>query len=328
MGLDTSPYHGLGKLEELHRRLNRWGSKASNYCLVLFAADHEISRQRFSNYEPMSSYHIVEQHMLGIAPTTRMLNRLGKREYIIDVGLAQGISPDVSIQLTGKGSVGRYSLFSSGNSEFWSDGAAKYSREFMESDSLDNSEVINAIGTGRDFWHILSCNDFGIIGVGEIGIGNTLCSAGLAAVALGLEPAVLVGRGSSSNEVINRKIAIINLALKNRRPQPDNIVDIIARFGGLEIAALVGFISAAADAGVPVMLDGYVTAVAGYLAAMLNKLVPEALVAPSLADQTGHNLILDRLGLQPIFDLNMNYGEGLAAVLGLFLAECTEIFYT
>jgi|GEM_PF-689854 len=322
-----SPYRGLGKLELLHQRLNNCCCRASNYGLVLFAADHEISEHGLSNYEPLSSHQIIEQHLRGQAPTTRMLSRLGKREYILDVGLARSISAELMDELEKVEFAGKYEGFSSKAAELLSYDIGSYSRDFVEKDALTLEEVELAMAAGRDYWHILSYKNFDIMGIGEVGIGNTLCSAALAVAATGFKPERLVGRGSSANEVIARKVDIICQALKNRAPQSDNILDIFTRFGGLEIAAMVGFISVAADNNMPIMLDGYVTAVAGYLAAMNNNRVPDILIAPSLADQIGHALILGEMGLEAIFDLDINYGEGLAAAIGLFLAESTEIFY-
>jgi len=322
-----SPYHGLGKLEQLHQRLRQCNCPARNYGLVLFVADHEISRYRFSNYQPLASNKIIENHLLGMAPTVRMLKRLGRREYILDVGLARPISDEAAGKLEKVEFAGKYAGFSSETAELVSYGLNGCSRDFLDQDALTVDEVERAMTAGKDYWHILSEKNFDIMGIGEVGIGNTLCSAALAIAATGLAPEKLVGRGSSTSHLIERKIEFIGRALKKRTPEPDNIFDIMTRFGGLEIAAMVGFISAAADNRHPIMLDGYVTAVAGYLAAMTNSRVPDYLIAPSLADQIGHALILKELGLEAMFDLDINYGEGLAAVLGLFLAESTEIFY-
>ncbi len=321
------PFHGLGKLEMLHKRLSSLNCHAQNYGMALFAADHAISLHQLSNYEPLSTNKLVEQHLSGEAPTTRILSRLGKREYILDVGLARPISVDIKDEMEKVEFAGKYEGFSSKAAELISYGVNSHSRDFIAGDALTYDEVGLAITAGQDYWYILSDKNFDIMGIGELGIGNTLCSAAIAVAATGAEPSVLVGRGSSGIDVIARKIDIIKQALNNRAPKHDNIIDLLARFGGLEIAAMVGFIANAAENRVPIMLDGYVTAVAGYLAARLDKRVTEILIAPSLSDQIGHAMILEQLRLGPLFDLDINYGEGLAATFGLFLAECTEIFY-
>ncbi|MDD2620874.1 MAG: nicotinate-nucleotide--dimethylbenzimidazole phosphoribosyltransferase, partial [Syntrophomonadaceae bacterium] len=110
-------------------------------------------------------------------------------------------------------------------------------------------------------------------------------------------------------------------------PENNNVVDLLARFGGLEIAALTGFISGAPENNKAIMLDGYVTAVASWLASRINTKVPAYLITPSLSDEPGHNVVLKNLHQEAIFDLDLNYGEGLAAVIGLFLAEMTVRFF-
>ena len=96
----------------------------------------------------------------------------------------------------------------------------------------------------------------------------------------------------------------------------------------MEIAALTGFLSRTAEYRVPVMLDGYVTAVAALLASMLDSRIAEYLIAPGLSDNTGHVLVLNRLGLEAILDLDINYGEGFIATIGMFFSELAVSFFS
>lgn len=131
----------------------------------------------------------------------------------------------------------------------------------------------------------------------------------------------LVGSGSASDKVIYKKIDILSRAINLRSPDPNDVMDLLARFGGLELAALTGFILAAAKNKKIIMLDGYVTAVAALLASRINRGVSSFLIAPSTIQEPGHGPVLEQLGLKPVFDFAINYGEGLVAAIALFLAE-------
>ncbi|MGR6836530.1 nicotinate-nucleotide--dimethylbenzimidazole phosphoribosyltransferase [Syntrophomonas erecta] len=289
---------GLGKLTRFYEKIKGDISEANNYAVVLFAADNGICRERTSAYPPGSAAEIIDQHLKGLAPTAYFLKRIGKPEYLIDVGIC---SPTPSGCLDYKIKLG------TGN--------------FLGGDVLTAREVEKAFKYGSRVWDEISGNYFDIIGVGEIGPGNTLCAAAITTVITGAEPARVVGRGSSEDKVISKKIDIISRALQIRGPDSQNPVDNLVRFGGLEIAALTGFIIRAAQMGKMIMLDGFVTAVAAMLAAQIDRKVIDYIIVPSQSLEPGHSLVLEQLGKYPVLDLELNYGEGLAAAIGLSLAD-------
>jgi nicotinate-nucleotide--dimethylbenzimidazole phosphoribosyltransferase len=250
-------------------------------------------------YKPMQSALIVQEHLNGYSPTSRLTKAMQIREIIIDVGLATPLH----------------------DTYVWNRNICRGSRNFLQEDALKEEEVIRAIQIGAQIWDEISCPNFDIIAVGEIGISNTICAAAIASALCGLHPKHLTGKGSGDSKVIAKKVDIICRAMALRRPDVANVIDILMRFGGLEIAALTGFISQAKVKNTLVMLDGYVVSVAALLASINDPGVVEYLLAPSLSDENGHQFILNKLGLDFLFDMDINYGEGLAAVLGLYLAR-------
>ncbi len=299
-----SPY-GLGKMDELYSRLESLGCRAREWTLVVFAGDNGISLERTSHFAPLGSDQIVRAHLSGTRPTARLLKRLEKREWIIDIGLCDDVKhQDVVYKKVSRGT-----------------------RNFVEEDALERFEVAAAISAGSSTWQLISNTGPDIVGLGEIGVGNTICAAALAAAATGLPAQSLVGPGTSDRDKMYKKADLIMQALEHRHPQANDVMDLLARFGGLEIAALTGFICAAARTGTPVMLDGFVTSTAALLASFMEEKVPSLLICPSVCLEPGHAIILDRLNLEPVLDLSMNHGEGLAAALGLFMAELAESFY-
>lgn len=292
------PCNAWGRLSLLKERIKEL--RAYCYGLVVFAADHGISTEAISHYPPLATRLLVERHLQLKAPTSRLLARLQRPGYIVDVGVYDDLDGSLAVI---------HSKITHG------------SRHFIAQDGLDEEQVIAALDCGARIYKEKIGDYFDIIGVGELGVGNTMCAAAITVAATGLNPGQLVGRGSTDHKVIAKKTEILYRAFEHRRPDANHATDILMRFGGLEIAALTGFILQAGLAGKLVMLDGYVTAVAALLANMIDDRVASFLIAPSLSDQRGHQLVLDRLGLEAVFDLGINYGEGLAAVLGMFLGE-------
>jgi len=247
----------------------------------------------------MQSALIVREHLQGSSPVTILLKQIGSKETIIDVGLASPVD-DIGVI--------NYNI-------------KRGSRNFLDGDALEPWEAQSAWQLGATLWDEVINKEYDIVLLGEIGIANTLCAAAIAVALTGVDPAALTGEGSGDSKVIDKKIDIISRAMELRRPEPGNIIDILARFGGLEIAALAGFISKCSQRRIPLILDGYVTSVAALLASVVEPEVVNYLLAPSLAKQNGHKLILDRLGIPFLFDMGINYGEGLAAAIGLYLSQ-------
>lgn len=299
MDKSISRCSATGRIFAWNKKLELLDCRCDNSVLLIFAGDNGVSCEHIGSCQPMESVSIVRDHLEGRAATTRLLKQLGLSELIIDVGLARPIDDTRIVDYN----------------------VCRGSKNFLYEDALQELEVLSALQAGARLWDEISGTNFDIILVGEIGISDTLCAAAVASAVTGLPPVQLTGKGSANSKVIEKKVDIISRAMMLRRPEPGNVTDILMRFGGLEIAALTGFLLRIREHRVPVMLDGYVTAVAALLAGYIDPSIKEYLLAPSLSGQTGHGLILERLGLDFLFDMDINYGEGLAAVLGLYLVR-------
>ena len=154
---------------------------------------------------------------------------------------------------------------------------------------------------------------------GDMGIGNTTAAAALVAAFGGLSAAEVTGRGAGSDDAtLSRKVAAVDRGLARHGPvDPGDPVATLASLGGLEIAALAGFVVGGAAARLPVVVDGVIAAAAAW-AAVLH--VPEAAgycLAGHRSTEPGAGIVLDRLGLIPVLDLDMRLGEGSGACLAL-----------
>jgi len=161
-----------------------------------------------------------------------------------------------------------------------------------------------------------------LLGLGEMGIGNTTAAAALTAALTGSAPESVVGRGTGLDDRgVARKADVVRAALHVNRVGESDTLGILSAVGGLEIAALAGVVIGAAEEQTAVIIDGFVTA-AGALAAVA--FCPAALgyLLPShLSVEPGHRVVLDTLGLRPLFDMQMRLGEGTGAALGMGVVD-------
>jgi nicotinate-nucleotide--dimethylbenzimidazole phosphoribosyltransferase len=157
---------------------------------------------------------------------------------------------------------------------------------------------------------------------GEMGIGNTTASSAIIAALTGCSVAEVTGRGTGITvDALPRKIAVIEKALDVNRPDPDDPLDVLAKVGGLEIAALTGVILGAAARRAPVVMDGFISSAAALAAARLCREATPYILPSHVSVEVGHQVVLDELGLTPLFDLQMRLGEGTGAALAMSIIE-------
>ena len=199
---------------------------------------------------------------------------------------------------------------------------------FAKEPAMTREEAEKAICTGIDLVGELKEKCYGIIATGEMGIGNTTTSSAVMAAFLGLEPAEVTGRGAGlSDEGLKRKIVAIERGLRLHRPDPADTLDVLSKVGGLDIAGICGTFLGGAVHRVPVLVDGFISAV-GALAA--RRLAPEsrqAMLAAHVSAEPAAKRLLEELGLKPMISAGLRLGEGTGAVAALPLLDMALAVY-
>jgi nicotinate-nucleotide--dimethylbenzimidazole phosphoribosyltransferase len=151
-----------------------------------------------------------------------------------------------------------------------------------------------------------------------MGIANTTSASALAAGLLGVAPAAVCGRGTGLDDVglVHKIEVVVRMLAANPVPAAEP-VRLLAGVGGFEIGALAGLILGAAAHHVPVVLDGFITGAAALLAARIAPAGVDAMIAAHRSSEPGHRLVLNALGLEPLFDLDLRLGEASGAALAL-----------
>ncbi|HLG22510.1 MAG TPA: nicotinate-nucleotide--dimethylbenzimidazole phosphoribosyltransferase, partial [Candidatus Manganitrophaceae bacterium] len=163
-----------------------------------------------------------------------------------------------------------------------------------------------------------------LIGVGEMGIGNTTASSAITAVLTGAPLKLVTGRGTGLDDAgLKRKIEVIERAILVNRPDPQNPLDVLMKVGGLEIAATMGLIVGAAARRIPVVIDGFISTVGAFVAVKMKPSVKDYLFASHESMEGGHRIILREMELSPLLDLNLRLGEGTGSALATPLIDAS-----
>lgn len=177
--------------------------------------------------------------------------------------------------------------------------------------AMDIGQAIGAITHGIDAAEALWEKGYRLLGCGEMGICNTATSSAVLCALTGAEPEEAVGRGAGiTDEQLAKKREVVRLALETNKTDPDNALDVLAALGGFDIAAMAGFFLGAAYKQVPVVIDGFISAVAALAASRLNPAVTAYMFASHHSAEPGFDIAMEALGLSAPLHLDMRLGEG------------------
>jgi nicotinate-nucleotide--dimethylbenzimidazole phosphoribosyltransferase len=306
----TKPPGSLGRLETLAIELagirGEPVTSIDRPAIAVFAGDHGVTRQGISPYPSEVTRQMVANFAAGGAAINVLSRAAGADLVVVDVGVTG--EPLTVDDAGGAGSGAR----------FVAARVASGTRDFSIEPAMTVDETTAAIETGRHVAAELIDAGCDLLGVGEMGIGNTTASSAIVAALTGRPAADVTGRGTGLDDAgVRHKAAVIDAALELHRPDPGRPLDVLAAVGGLEIAALAGAILQAAAERVPVVLDGFITGAAALVAARLAPDLPARLIASHRSAEPGHRLVLDTLGLDPVLDLGLRLGEGSGAALAI-----------
>ena len=191
--------------------------------------------------------------------------------------------------------------------------------------AMTREQTLQAILTGAE---VARTVDADVIGVGEMGIGNTTTSSAVLAVLLGADVEAVTGRGGGiTEESFRKKKAVIRTAIEVNRPDRDDVVGVLSKVGGFDLAAMCGAFLGAAAARRPAVIDGLISAAAALCAVRLCPNVRGYLVPRHASFEIGYRLAMEAMDLHPLFDLGMRLGEGSGCPLAFQVldAACAVI---
>lgn len=298
----TKPRGSLGRLEELGCRVSaiRAERGLGSAAIVVAAADHGVADEGVSAYPAEVTAQMVANFCAGGAAINVLARGVGAQLVVVDVGVRTEVAHAAVRSLR----------------------IAAGTMNAAEGPAMTLPQAQQAIASGIELAGELDSSGIGLVGIGEMGIGNSTSAAMLAACLLQVAPSEVCGRGTGVDDAgLKRKIAVIERALAANRLNPADPLGALAAMGGFEIAFLVGLILGASSQRMVVVLDGFITSAAALIATRLSSASGGYLVAAHLSPEPGHRLVLTELGLVPLLDLGLRLGEGSGAALALPLVN-------
>ncbi len=192
-------------------------------------------------------------------------------------------------------------------------------QNFTKGPAMTRQQALTAIMTGADLARSTQAD---VLGVGEMGIGNTTTSSAVLSVLLGADVETVTGRGGgiTDQSFVNKKNAI-RKGIALNQPKAEDVVDVLSKVGGFDIAAMCGAFLGAAASRRAVVIDGFISAVAALCAVRLCPLVQGYLIPSHASYEIGYQLAMDAMKLQPLFLLGMRLGEGSGCPLAFQVLE-------
>ena len=308
----TKPAGSLGMLEIISAQLCGLSRKCpppipEPACVAVFAGDHGVHAQGVTHWPQEVTAQMVANFLAGGAVVNAFAAQLGAEVCVVDVGVASELPPAIDSGRT-TGLLPRK--------------VRPGTADMTVEPAMTREEALRAIEVGIETARDLVAAGNKALVTGDMGIANTTAAAALICVFTGEDPSVVTGRGTGiDDETHARKIAVVREALALHRPDAADPIGVLAAVGGLEHAALAGFLLGAASLRTPVILDGVIAGSAALVAKAIAPEVLAACVAGHRSAEPGHKAALAKLGLRPLIDLDLRLGEGTGALLALPLVQ-------
>ena len=286
----AKPPGSLGRLEELSVQLAGITGKVHNELprkqLLVFAADNGVVAEGVSSAPQSVTMQQTINLTRGKTGAAVLAKRFGCGLTVCDVGVNADICE--SAVLNRKIAYGTQNI--------------------CAGPAMTREQALQAILTGAA---VAENIDADAVGIGEMGIGNTTTSSAVLAVLLGADVDKVTGRGGGiTEESFRKKKAVIRTAIAVNRPNRDDVIDVLAKVGGFDLAAMCGAFLGAAASRRAAVVDGFISAVAALCAVRLCPLVRGYLIPSHASFEIGYRLAMEELALRPLFDLGMRLGEG------------------
>ena len=303
----TKPLDSLHSFEHIACQMagitGKYRSQMLPKSIIVMAGDHGVMAQGISLYPQTVTAEMMVNACEGHSGINVFAEHVAAALILVDIGLATDL-PEYS--------------------EVHYEKIAYGSKNIAKEPAMTREQGIAAIEAGIKIAQVQINKGSRILGLGAMGIGNTIASAGIIACYSGEKAAALLGLGTGiSEEFLQHKIEVLETALAINQPDPRDALDVLSKLGGFEIAGLVGVILGAAAGGAAVVLDGLATSAAALIAVKMAPLAREYLVASHFAVEPAHKVALDLIKIQGYLHLDVHLEEGIGGALGMSLINAS-----
>ena len=300
----TKPVGALGQLEEMVIKLA--GIQRTKHIhidkkvVVIMCADNGVCDEGVSECPQEVTYQVTSNFTKGITGINRMTHFSKSDICVVDVGVKGHVhSPLVHNRKIREGT-----------------------HNMCVQSAMTREEVVKAINIGIESVEQLIKEGYEVFGTGEMGVGNTTTSAAVLSVLTGEEVQKVTGKGSGvKEETFSRKREVIIRAITKHNPNKEDVIDVLAKVGGFDLAGLCGVFLGAAKNQKAVVIDGFISAVAALCAYKIAPKCIEYIFPSHMSKETGMGIAMQALGMAPYFHVGMRLGEGTGCTLTFQLMD-------
>ena len=301
----TKPPGSLGRLEEFARRLvaiyKTEMPEIPKKVVFTFAGDHGVAEDGVSAFPQEVTAQMVLNFIHGGAGINVLARHAGADVVVIDIGVNYDFD-DL------EGLVKRK--------------VVNGTKNIAKGPAMTRDEAVRCVEVGRKLAQEYADKGYRLFATGEMGIANTTPSSAIAAVITGKPVSDVTGKGTGIDEIaLKNKVRVITKAISVNHPDPRDGLDVLAKIGGAEIGGIAGLCLGAAEKGIPVVIDGFISTAGALIAYTLNPDVADYLFAAHYSVEKGHQSMLAHMKLQPILDLDLRLGEGTGAALAMTIID-------
>lgn len=300
----AKPPGSLGKLEEISIKIAGITGQVKNEIpkkrILVFAADNGIIEEKVSSAPRYVTMTQAVNMTFGKTGMSSMAKHFGDEVNVIDVGIADEYTcPEIIDRKLARGT-----------------------KNMLREDAMTRDEVTAAMRIGVEMAQKAKEDGVSVIGIGEMGIGNTSTSTCVLCALTGKPVEEFTGRGGGlTDESFQHKKEVLEAVLRERKPDGNDVIGVLAKVGGFDIAAMCGAFLGAAYYRMPVVIDGYISAVAALCAVRLAPLSKEYMFPSHASEEPGYMLAMKEMGLSPWLMLGMRLGEGSGCVVAFQVME-------
>jgi len=291
----AKPLHALGKLEDLIVQIAGIQHTADvslmPRCALVFCADHGVVEEGVTQSGQEVTALVAGSIVQNNANINLMACAAAADVFAVDIGMASDV----------KGTLCCKTVYGT--------------RNMAKQPAMTREQAAEAVQNGINLVGQMKRKGYRLIATGEMGIGNTTASTALACAMLGLDPDELTGRGAGLSDAgLERKRTVIRQALTLHRPDPNDPLDLLSKVGGLEIAGMTGAFLGGMEHGIPVVIDGVISAVAALLAVKMQPQARNFMLPSHMSREPAARRIMQQLALEPLVCADLALGEGTGAV--------------
>ena len=300
----AKPLGSLGRLEEIAINLSGITGEVKNIiskkCIIIMSSDNGVVEEGVSSTPQSVTLAQTINFTRGLTGVAVLAKENNADLMVVDIGINTDIKiPGVIDRKIRKGT---YNI--------------------AKGQAMSYEECVKAINIGIEMSKKAYDEGYDIIGVGEMGIGNTTTSSAILVSLTNCNIDDVVGKGAGiTTEAFKKKKFVIKEAIRINNPDRSNIIDILSKVGGFDLAGMTGVFLGAAYYKIPVVIDGFISIVAALAAVRLNPLVKDYLIPSHYSKEIGYKIAMEELQLEPIINLDMRLGEGSGCPIAFSIVQ-------